>query len=96
MLLRNLHQFLKIGDGVGGGLIARACICCLASLAALCHLTARVESATISRGLLDRLCDSALSKLATLTQDTHIEEYSNYDLLIEVYHLLFSDSSQSN
>jgi len=83
-LLRNLRQFLKIGDEVGGGLIANACIPCLASLAALCHFAAREGPGTTARGLMDKLCDSALSKLATLTRDTHIEEYSYFDLLLEV------------
>lgn len=95
-LLRNLHQFLKIGDDAGGGLIASACICCLASLAALYHLTTRTESATVVRDLLDKLCDSTLSKLATLTRDTHIEGFSHYDLLLEVYTPLPPHSLESN
>lgn len=84
VLQRNLRQFLKIGDDAGGGLIASVCIPCLASLAALCHFAARAEPGTTTRGSMDKLCDSTLSKLATLTRDTHIEEYSYFDLLLEV------------
>ena len=82
--LQDRHRFLKIGDDVGGTLIAKACIPCLASLAALCHLIVQVEPAATTRDRMDKLCDLALSALATVTQDTDIEEYTYHDLLLEV------------
>ena len=86
--LQDRHRFLKIGDDVGGILMAKACIPCLASLAALCHLVAQMEPTATTRDRMDKLCDLALSTLATVTQDTDIEEYTYHDLLLEVYHRL--------
>lgn len=86
--LQNRHRFLKIGDDVGGTLIASACIPCLASLAALCHLVTQLEPAVATKDRMDSLCDLALSTLATVTQDTDIEEYTYHDLLLEVYRCL--------
>ena len=86
--LQDRHRFLKTGDDVGGTLIAKACIPCLASLAALCHLVDQVEPVGITGNCMDKLCDSALSTLATVTQDTDIEEYTYHDLLLEVYRCL--------
>lgn len=91
--LQNRHHFLKIGDDVGGTLIASACIPCLASLAALCHLMTQIEPAATTRDGMDQLCDSALSSLTAVTQDADIEEYTYYDLLLEVYHRLLFPSS---
>ena len=86
--LQDWHRFLKIGDDVGGILMAKACIPCLASLAALCHLIDQVVPADTTGDRMDRLCDLTLSTLATVTQDTNIEEYTYQDLLLEVYHRL--------
>ena len=83
--LQDRHQFHKIGDDAGGTLIAKACIPCLASLAALCCLVAQMEPAATTRDQMGKLCDLALSNLATVTQDTDIEEYTYHDLLLEVH-----------
>ena len=83
--LQDRHRFLKIGDDVGGTLIAKACIPCLASLAALCHLIGQMEPAATTGDRMDKLCDLALSTLATVTRDTDIEEYTYHDLLLEVH-----------
>ena len=82
--LQNRHRFLEIGDDVGGTLIAKACIPCLASLAALCHLVAQMEPAAATGDRADKLCDLTLSTLATVTQNADIEEYTYHDLLLEV------------
>ncbi|KAF9651175.1 hypothetical protein BDM02DRAFT_3259184 [Thelephora ganbajun] len=84
VLLRNLRQFLKIGDDAGGSLIASACISCLAHLAALYHFAARTEPAATASDPMDKLCDRTLLKLATLTQDARIKEYTYYDLLLKM------------
>ena len=42
-----------------------------------------MEPAATTRDRMGKLCDLALSTLATVTRDTDIEEYTYHDLLLE-------------
>lgn len=87
-LLRNLREFVEIGDESGAEIIWSSCITCLAHLTALCELAGRMESTVSLR--MNGLCDCNLEKLGHLTEDMRSEEYTHLDLLLGVRSREFS------
>ena len=78
----NLERFIQIEDSSGVETIWTCCVTCLGHLAALCHPVSHVVP--ILRGSMEDLCDLALDKLANLSHEVHIEEYSYFDVLTGV------------
>ena len=78
----NLERFTTLGDKSGVETIWTCCVTCLAHLAALCHLVGQTEST--SSGPMGRLCDLTLEKLANISLEVHIEQYSHFDVLTGV------------
>ena len=81
-LMGNLEQFIVLEDSSGVETIWTCCVTCLAHLAALCHLICRTEPA--SSGSMGRLCDLTLEKLANISLEVRIEQYSHLDVLTGV------------
>ena len=81
-LIRNLQRFIEVDDSNGVGTIWTCCITCLGHLAALCHLISHPVPTLI--GSMDDLCDLTLDRLANLSREVLIEEYSYFDVLTGV------------
>ena len=81
-LLRNIPQFVEIGDAPGAEIIQNSCIGCLAHLSVLCDFIGRLEPN--SRSWMDIVCDWSLERLGTLTTGMDFEEYTYLDLLMKV------------
>ena len=84
ILLRNIRNFLEIGDGQGAEIIQNSCLSCLAHLAILCDLISRLEPN--SKPQMDAVCDSSLERLGRLTQGMDFNEITYLDLLLRVRH----------
>ena len=80
--MENLDRFITLGDNSGTEIIWTCCVTCLAHLAALCHFICRKEPA--SSGSMGRLCDLTLEKLANISLEVRIEQYSHFDVLTGV------------
>ena len=80
--MKNLQRFIEVQDNSGIVTIWACCVICLAHLAALCHLVSPTEPAL--RSLVDDICDLALEKLADLSREVHMDEYSHFDALTGV------------
>ena len=81
-LSRNLERFIRLEDNSGTEIIWTSCVACLAHLAALCNLVCRTEPASsVSMG---HLCDLTLEKLANISLEVRIEQYSHFDVLTGV------------
>ena len=81
-LMGNLQRFIETGDSSGVWTIWTCCVTCLGHLAALCHLISQTES--IMRGSMEELCDLTLGKLGNISNEVHIEGYSQFDVLTGV------------
>ena len=84
--MENLQRFIQIEDISGIETIWTCCVICLGNLAALCHLIS--QTVPTLRGSMDDLCDLTLEKLASLSHEVHIGEYSHFDILTGVCDLL--------
>ena len=80
--MENLQRFIEVEDASGVGTIWTCCVTCLGHLAALCRLTS--HAVPTLRGLMDGLCDLALEKLAGLSHEVHIEDYTHFEVLTGV------------
>ena len=87
-LMGNLEQFITLRDSSGVETIWTSCVTCLAHLAALYHLIS--QTAQTSSGNMNRLCDVTLEKLANISLEVHIEQYSHFDVLTGVRILTIS------
>ena len=81
-LLRNIQQFVKIGDSHGAEIIQNSCAGCLAHLAMLCEFIGRLEPNSKPR--MDDICDWSLKQLGDLTRGMSFDEYTYLDLLLRV------------
>lgn len=81
-LMRNLQRFIQIEDISGVGTIWICCIICLGHLAVLCHLISRTEPTL--RSSMDDMFNLTVEKLANLSHEVHIKEYSRFDVLTGV------------
>ena len=81
-LMENLQRFIKIEDSSGVETIWTCCVTCLGHLAALCHFIS--HAVPTLRGSMDDLCNLALDRLTSLSNEVRIEEYSHFDVLTEV------------
>ncbi|KAF9779641.1 hypothetical protein BJ322DRAFT_368458 [Thelephora terrestris] len=78
-LMRNLEQFVSIGDASGVETIWTCCVICLSHLAALCHFMSQTDT-TLSKST-NNLYDLTLEKLCNLSLKVPIESYSHFDVL---------------
>lgn len=81
-LLRDIPQFMEIGDTYGMEIIQSSCACCLAHLALLCDFIGRLEPN--SKPQMDVVCDWSLSRLGDLTRAINFDEYTYLDLLLKI------------
>ena len=81
-LMKNLQRFIEVKDAGGAGMIWTCCITCLGHLAALCHFISQTELTL--RGAMDNMCKLALDRLANLSYEAHIEEFTHFDVLTGV------------
>ena len=85
-MMENLERFIELTDTSGVGTIWTSCVTSLGHLAALCHLLGQTVPG-LGSSMFD-LCDLTLDKLANLSHEVHIEEYSHFDVLTGVRILL--------
>ena len=82
ILLRNIRQFVEVGDSHGVEIIQSSCVGCLAHLGVLCDFIGRLEPNY--KPQIDGICDWSLERLGDLTQEMCFDEYTYLDLLLNV------------
>jgi len=81
-LLENIIPFRENGDESGVDIISSSCIACLAHLAVLYEVVARMDP--FAEVKMYNLCDSALRRLGMRQSNPRFDEYTYLDLLLGV------------
>jgi len=92
-LQKHLEWFTSIGDKESSDVIRSNCISCLAYLANLYLTIAPTDYPTAP--FMESCCDTILSTLGRLTEDTVMKEYTHFDSLLGVSKFIYACASVS-